>query len=328
MEDIQGYIEIVKKEIHQYFSTIMENKYEKNMIEPMVKKYVDVRYFNIQNIVDKKDLRKVVLAELEKETQRLSKIYKKEIVFYINEIFSYIVYFDNVGNSKLENVINKIIEVRKEKLNINTESNFDKKLIKLVLQNKKTKSSYIEKFFVDYFKLKIKKTDNKNIQLLKLTYNIVFPKSVSSKIIQQAFETDITCEDKLIVEYHMLNAMILEDVIKGKFNEQYIVEFATSLLSKKSKLERILKLISSDYQKERINLMLEYKDFTDDIKNEIYDMMRQGYKMAIKLDESFNTEESNINKLDVFSYVIVNDKLDYCEQLLKNKKISRKILKN
>ena len=329
MNDIKGYVEIVKKQFYKYFSIIFENGFNKKILDKLIEKYVEVRYFNLeQNVTDRNNLRDTVLNRIQNEVEVLKVAFNKQDVMNINEAFLHVMYLDNVGKYiKIERLVEDIINFRNEKLNLKDNSEFSKKFLKLISKNDEEKKEYIDKFSVEYFKLKKKRTDNKNVHLLSLGYNINFPKSFSAKIIQQSFDTGITAEDKLFVEYRMANLVLLEDIIKGKFNQQYIVEFAHSLLLKKVKLERVLKIISNDYQMEKINLLVQYKYFNENTKDEIYDLMRQGYKIAVRLDETFKADQTNISRLDVFSYIIVNDKLEYTNALYSNKVISKKILK-
>ena len=328
MNDIKGYVEIVKRQIFRYFSAILGNNFNKKILNALIEKYVDIRYLNLeQNLIDKNSVNDVIVYKMQREVELLKKDFDKQEVVEIGEIFVHIIYLDNIGKFKIEKIVADINNFRSEKLNLKENADFSKKFANLVFKNVQEKKQYVDKFSVDYFKLKKKKTDSNNIQILSLTYNIDFPKSFSSKIIQQSFDTGTTLEDKLFVQYRMVNATILEDIIKGKADQQYIVDFAITLLTKKVKLERVLKLISNDYQMDKINLKIQYKDFDKDVKDKIYDLMRRGYKVAVKLDETFKVEQTNTNKLDVFSYIIVNDNLEYVKELYTNKTICKKIIK-
>ena len=328
MEDLEQYIKIVKKEIEQYMQMIFEDGYDKEIFEQFLEDYINIRYFNIkQNINAKKDLYNCVMFQLDETAEKMLKIYNQNEVLNIKEIFNNIIYLDNIGKrEKTENIINKIVEFRKEKLNIEPNTIFLKKISKEIENRKQIKDNYIKKFEQEEFRLRNKKTSKKNVQLTELTQNVVFPSSISTKIIKKVFNTGVTAEDKLIIEYHMLNSNIIQDIIKGEFYKEYIAEFSVSLLNKKNKLSRILKIVSDEFQKERIIFLIEYKNFTKDNKNDIYDLLRKGYKIAIKLDETFEFEESDIKKLDVFSYIIIDNEL-YYEKIENYNELSEKILK-
>lgn len=329
MADVEKYIGIVKKELSKYVVTIFEKDYDKNIFEEIFKSYINTRYYNSDEKIKKKeDLRKVVLNELEKEKKNLLRKYDKVKVTNMCEIFTYIIYFDNVGSyKKIENIINKIVDFRIEKLNKEENKTFSKTFGKVVHEYNNLKEEYIKKFEVDYFKLRNKKTAKDNLILTTLRYNIEFPKAFTSAIIEEVYNTEVTKEDKLLVEYNMVNAMLLKDIIKGEFYKEYLVEFTTTVLNKKSKLARMLKIINDENLKERINLLIDYKEFNEDIKSELYALMRQGYKIAVKLDEKDKLDEQQINRLNVFSYILINDKLNYYNNLMKVKEISKKVVK-
>lgn len=326
---MQKYIDIVKKELTKYMSTILEKDYNKDIFEEFLKRYIEVRYYNVAENIDKKEsLRNVVLSELEKKKNSLIKKYDKEKIENMYEAFCYIIYFDNVGTHKdIQIVVDKIVELRKEKLKKKENKTFEKNFKGLIKQYNILKEEYIGKFEVDYFKLKNKKIENSNLNITSLGYNIKFPKTFKVTAIQKVYKEEAVREDKMFVEYNMVKAKILRDIIKGDFNKEYILEFETAVLSKKNKSARILSIIENEFLKEKINLLIEYKKFTEDTKNDIYALMRQGYKIAVKLDETTKTaDEKILNRLDVFSYILIDEKQDY-SSLNKAKLNSKKIVK-
>ena len=329
MADIQKYTEIVKKELAKYMASILEKEYDKTIFDELFEYYVNIRYYDIDGKKKKKeDLRKVVLRGLDKEKKKLLEKYDKQKVIYMLEMFEYIIYFDNVGSYRnIENIINPIIEFRKYNLNKKDDKTFAKAFSKLVEENTKLKQEYIEKFEFKNFKLTTKKLGNKKTNLITLKYNINFPEAYKKTIIDQIYNSGVTKEDRLLVEYNMLNAILLKDIIKGQFNTEYLVEFATSLLKKKSKLSRVLKILYDENNKERINLLIDYKEFTEETKNEIYSLMRQGYKIAVRLEDKDELNEQQINRLNVFSYVLINDKSICYNDIIKVKELSKKIIK-
>lgn len=329
MADIEKYISIVKKELSKYMSTIFEKDYDKNIFEELFRVYVDTRYYNLDEKIKKKEeLRKVVLIELEKEKKNLLKKYDKTKVIDMCESFTYIIYFDSVGNyKKIENIVNKIIEFREEKLNKKDNKAFSKNFLKLIQENNNIKQEYIKKFDTQYFKLRNKKIEKSNLILTTLRYNIEFPKAFTSTIIEETYNSEVINEDKLFVEYNMVNAMLLRDIIKGEFCKEYLVEFTTTVLNKKTKLSRILKILNNENLKERVNLLIEYKEFNESNKKEIYSLMRQGYKIAVRLNEKDKLHEQQINRLNVFSYILINDKATYYKELTNVKEIAKKVVK-
>lgn len=330
MADVQKYIQIVKKELAQYICIIFEKDNDKNIFEDLFETYTNVRYFNDnEKIKRKEDLRKIVLAELEKQRKNLIKKYDKIKLTNMCEAFGYIIYFDNVGSfRKIDTVMDKIVEFREQKLNKTDSKSCVKELMQAIQQYNNLKQEYLKKFESEYFKLRNKKTTNSNLIQTTLRYNIDFPKAYTLSTIEEMFNTGITKEDKLLIEYNMLNAMLLKDVIKGEFCKEYLIEFVTTILTKKSKLNRVVKVLSDDSLKERINLLIDYKEFTNENKDEIYSLMRQGYKIAVKLDnETELTDNRELSRLNVFSYILINEKAISYSKLNTIKEISKKIVK-
>ena len=324
---MQKYVDIVKKQLTKYMSIILEKEYDKNIFEEFLKAYIEVRYYNVDEKMSKKEnLRKIVLSELENKKNSLMKKYDNKKLENMFEIWGYIIYFDNVGTYKdVKNVIEKIVEFRKQKLNKKEDKIFTKNFKGLIDEYNTLKQEYINKFEVEYFKLKNKKIENSNLTLTSLGYNIKFPKTFKVSAIQAVYKEDFMQEDKMLVEYNMVKSKVLKDIIKGDFNKEYLVDFQTTVLSKKSKLARILSIIENEFLKEKINLLIEYKNFTENTKNEIYDLMRQGYRIAVKLDET--ADEKSLNRLDVFSYILIDEKATYYKKLVNAKLDSNKIVK-
>ena len=61
-------------------------------------------------------------------------------------------------------------------------------------------------------------------------------------------------------------------------------------------------------------------------KNEIHELMRKGYKIAIIVDNSFEVNYTNLEKLDLFSYVLVSNTLYKYYEILDYDKIAGKII--
>ena len=157
-----------------------------------------------------------------------------------------------------------------------------------------------------------------------LKHRIKFPEMYSNKIIEQMFNTGITNEDKLLIEYNLINLHILKDSIKGIYNRNYIVEFQATLLEKKSKLHRIISQLNNEYVKEKVSFEITTDEFISDNKSNIYDLMRKGYRFSIVIKEDFYTED--IEKLDVFSYIIISSKHKQYNAIKQNKIINKKII--
>lgn len=326
---MQKYIEIVKKELTKYMSITLERNYNKSIFDEFMQTYIKIRYYNSDDKIGKREeSRKVILNELENTKKSLIVKYDNKKVDNTYDVFEQIIYFDNVGRYKnIQDIIDKIVQIRQEKLNKNDNKVFVKNLKEQIKGYSKLKEEYLNKFDVVYFKLKNKKIVGSDLNLTSLGYNIKFPETFKKAAIQAVYKDKTIREDRMLVEYNMVKVKVIRDIIKGEFNKKYLVEFETSVLSKESKTMRILNILENEAIMERVNLIIEYKEFTEKTKDDIYKLMRNGYKIVVRIDDSLNLEnEKAINNLDVFTYILVEGNSTYYNKLKKVKKISKKII--
>jgi len=325
---IHKYANIVKTEFTQYFDLIFEEKYEKKIFEYFLKKYVELRYLNISKETNTKTTFKdAIKAEFELDAEKLEQKYSAEKVENIKNIFIYLTEFDKLTTSKkTETAIQKIVDYRKEKLGFK-KATFNR-LFKQTLEEQATiKRNFINKYKSDDFDLKITALEKeKNIYKVEMKCNIQFSKLYSKEIIKQTFETGLTNEDRLFVEYNLSALQVLEDIIKEEFKKTYILDFAPILISKKAKFTRLLKIIETDYLKEKLILSINYTDFEKESKDELYKIMRQGYKFAIVLDNDLKLSEKDIGRLEIFSHILVSEKAKIYNQIIKIKNIADNLI--
>jgi hypothetical protein len=138
----------------------------------------------------------------------------------------------------------------------------------------------------------------------------------SNWAIEKAFDSGIINEDKLIIEYYLTTTQIIKDLVNQNFKKQYIVEFTTTILKKQKKCKSLLNIISNSAIQDKLNLKIKYKEFLEN-KEQIYNLMRDGYRFAIVLDNSFEMNIQNIEKLSMFNFIIVSKNLENYEELMK-----------
>ena len=76
---------------------------------------------------------------------------------------------------------------------------------------------------------------------------------------------------------------------------------------------------------EKINFKVEYNDFIKNKEN-FYNLMRRGYKIAIILDETFEDTDENIDRLEMFSYIFIKEKTDKYTRIKKKDKLENKVV--
>ena len=63
---------------------------------------------------------------------------------------------------------------------------------------------------------------------------------------------------------------------------------------------------------------IKYEDFESQ-KDKIYELIGEGFRFAIVIDNSFIPDYKNIQCLQLFKYIILNRQLDCYEEFIKNK---------
>ena len=130
-------------------------------------------------------------------------------------------------------------------------------------------------------------------------------------------------EDKLMIEYTLLTLLCIKDINKGNFDTKYIVNFASSLYKKKQKLKQTLKILDNAVAQDKVFLKLNYQDFEEN-KELIYELMKDGFRFAIIIDDTFNPSIMELKKLSIFKYLLIEeqsknyDEIKRLEQYLNN----------
>ena len=322
------YIELTRKQIIEYLKLVFENKFSKKYCDIYIKKYIDIRYYNFYDYDTSRTLRKKILDYLRDTAEELciDNIEDRMIIDQMCLFFYYVLYFDKVINSKnIEKTIEKIAKLRKRVLN-KEEENFQKDLYKMVKEYKNQKERLLEKFNSEEFFIKLVNYPKKlNVYRVNLKYNLKFPLVYSEFAINKAFNLGLINEDKLLIEYYLVTKKVLEDVLKQNFTRQYVLEFSDKLLSKPNKLKNLLNIIDNTAIKDKISIKIKYEAFIEN-KEKIYDLMRDGYKITIILDNAFEVNYKNIEGLSAFKYVIVNRDLKNYNEVMKYRKNIKNII--
>lgn len=298
---VEEYIEFSKKNILKYLKLILEKYYDKEIVESLVETYINIRYYNIDQKT--KNLEKNINYYLKQKVTEIldEKEEKIKIIFYT---FKYILYFDNVKEyDNLKNLIEEIVEYRKSISLENDE--FKDEITKLIKENEKRKQKYLEAFKSDHFLLDQIKTNKKNVYFVELKNNIKFKKIYSSYSINKVYNSGLVNEQKDFIIYYQISIEILKNAIIGNFNQEYIVDFPLSILEKKQKTIRLFNIIDNEMIKNNLILKFTYFSYLEN-KDQINEWIKEGYKVAIIIDEKYNYEEKEKMWLEIFNYIIVD----------------------
>lgn len=322
------YIELTKKQISEYLKLVFENKFSKKYYDVYMKKYIDIRYYNFYDYDTSTTLRRKILDNLRDLSEELAidNIEDRDIIEEMCIFFYYVLYFDNVIRSKdIEKTIEKIAKLRKRVLNKDDEL-FEKELIRTVKEYKIQKEKLLEKFDSEEFFIKLTNYPQKlNVYRVNLKYKLKFPLVYSEFAINKAFNVGLINEDKLLIEYYLVTKKVLEDILKQNFTRQYVLEFTDKLLDKPNKLKNLLNIINNTATKDKISIKIKYEFFIEN-KEKIYNLMRDGFKITIILDNSFKANYKTVETLRVFKYVIVNKDLKNYNEIIKYKKNIKNII--
>ena len=305
MNNIDKYIKFIKDYLTEYFKLIVKDKYKRIVYNEMLNTYIDIRYFNKY---DKKykQIEKNIEYYIQENLRTLIEEDNK-LVKNVNELyyfFWYLLYLDNtLEYDNLDKLIDKIIIDRKEKLDLNDD--ITKELKGLVKESENKKNNFFNEYLSDTFNLELKSTNIKNVYNVLLSYNIKFPKIYSSYSINRVFKSDIISEDMCFIEYNMISKIVLDNIINKEYNKEYLVDFPFIITSKKEKTNRLLNIITNDLIRENVIIKVTYEYYTK-YKSFISDLIKDGVKFAVIIDDTFDYEESSIIWLNIFTYIITN----------------------
>ncbi len=323
--------EIVKDKIIKYMKLIFDYKYDRKICGRFIDSYIKIRYNNYSNI-DKEmreniSLRQRILEALQSTQKILIEDYPEDTVLIKNMhmFFYYILYFDGVVYYKnIEDKIDKIDKMRRKVLNRNNET-FKEELRNLLQEFETKEEEFFDRFRTKEFELKISEYNKKSVFRVNVKANIKFPELYSEIAIKKAFNTGLVKEEKLYIEYYLIALKIITDLKKLNFKRQYIAEFSDTLLKKDKKIKGVLNIINNEAIQDKLSLKIKYEKYKE-FEQEIEDLIKSGFHIAIILDNSFEVNYYNIEKLNMFSYVIVNESLENYDEIMNYRNSIRNLI--
>lgn len=315
------YIELTKKQINEYMKLVFEEKYNQTYCNLFSERYINIRYFNYYENEYHESTRKKILEHLKKVGEEIiiNNIQDRELIETMRVFFYYVLYFDNVVYYKdLKQKIAKINKVKKRVFNTET-YDFEEKLYQKMQEIMNEKEELIKRFSSEEFYIKLTNYPDKlKVYRVNLKFqNIKFPLEFSDFAINKAFQIGLVSEDKLVIEYYLVVLQILKDVLKLNFKKKYVLEFAETLLKKPKKIRSFLNIINNPIIQEKISLKIKYEEFLKNSET-VFELMREGYKITVILDNSFEPNFKNIESLQMFEFVIINRNLKNYEEIINN----------
>lgn len=312
--------------IKSFTKMFFAEKYNEEISNEYISTYIESRIYSFGENEQRFFYRRIY-ASLVKKKKELQKQFPKidERVLEDNlRIYQFIFYIDGVRPiADLDEFVRSICASRKTKFEVQDAiKNFQGRILKSIKKYQEEKEDFLKKYETTDFSLDIEKyTLIDNTYKVNIDYKFKIPYIYSNKVINEVFNDGTVNEDKLIIEYMLLTVICIKDVIKGNFTTKYLVNFANTLFKKQGKLKQTLKVIENSAIQDKIFLKIEYKDFEEN-KELIYALMKDGFRFAIIIDDTFNPTLMEIKKLSIFKYMLVPETCKHCEKI---KEYQRKI---
>lgn len=301
---IDTYTSYFKKMIHNYCKIVLEKYYIKDIVDEFINNYISYNFYDFYA----PDSR-VKSIMIQKNFENLKNTMNKETLYYKGEIdvnYKMFLYAKNLIEMVEYNndLINEIILFKNTLIEENKEQN---KIIEQEIKSAfERKDEFFSSFKTNDFYLDYKKTNIKNLYDTSLKYNIKFPEIYSNFAINKAYQRDLVNEQKIFVCYYMLSFELLNDNIYCKPNKYYLLDFDYTIFSKDQKIKRLFKIIDNDLIKDRFIFKITYKEYKTMEKN-IKEMISNGYKIALIIDDDFIINDKILLQLNMFYYIIIND---------------------
>lgn len=291
---VNEYTDYVLKQFCFYGKKIMEKYYIASIFNELAKEYINIRYYNIYPA--KQNNKTTISFYLNQKIKELcdsnpSKI--KNLTFMV-EILNHLIYLDSDLEAIEVNKLEKELEEIRKKYDLEEKIEFSKDYREF----RKTKNNFIKEYETEDFYIEINKTKERNLFNTELKHNIKMSEIFSDKAIKTAFNSGLVKEDKLFVLYNLIGVKVLNEIIDYDYLSCYLIEFNTELLQKQEKFNRLLKIIDNDITKEKLCFKITTNQL-DENKDDIFDLINNGYNFAIIKDESYDNKYDNL-----FKYVL------------------------
>lgn len=320
---LDEYVSYIEKNLKNISKLTLDKYFVSKHFNELFDVYKKVRYYDVFEI-KKNSFKENVSYYLDKkvlDTINMEDLTEKDRFAF--EVLSEIFLIDFDKNLSVDKYILKLSKKRKDYFGF-SEDNFEKNLSNIIKELVDKKNKFMSNFFSKNFEVNYYLTNLKKVYNVTISHNIKFPKLYSEYAIDKVYNTDIIGEDKLFIEYQMVNVRFLSEIIQGDFSKNYLLEFQTTIFDKKEKLVRLLKLIDNDITKENFSMKIDYFYYKNN-KDIILDLINNGYNFCIFLDNSYNSDDENNNLINtVFKYIMIKVNSKYIDLFDKEKVIKVK----
>lgn len=315
------YMKSIKVNMTQFLKVCLETKYVKKIADDFIDKYLEIRYYGLIEAKKGLTVKNKLLTEFKKLKEELinedSKKTKNIELTYI--FFDRCMAFnEKTDKEEILDEVNLTINLRKEHLGLNDENEFREKINHEIIEAELAKEKVLEKAESDKFYLRFSNFKTTTLKKVNLKYNIKFPSIYSNDSISKVFNSGTINEDKLFVEFYLIASQIIKDIEGANYRKQYVVDIVDSILEKPQKLARLMEIVRNSSIQDRLLLNINH-DVLNKSKDEVYELLRSGYKIVLTVDDDFVIDEASIQRLGIYQYVLVDSTSKCYSELIKNK---------
>lgn len=321
---VNDYILYDKECIGKYLDIIATNIIDEKLVEIIIKTYIDVRYYDLYVHIDDSVMTTLdyyVKTETEKYLQssekKVSDAKLKRTINLSLWLIKYILYFEKATTDRKLGKLLEQLEFELKKKFEDVPENLKNDLFVLIRDNANNKKKCLRRTKCNDFHLDIKTTSNINVYDVDLVSDVKIPDLFSEVAIRRVYNSGIVKEDKLLVLFTLTSIEVLQNILNYDYDTNYLIEFDCNLFNKKNKINNLLKIIDLDLLKDKISLKINYEDFLLN-KDTVYSYVKEGYKFAVILDETY---DNSIEILDIFSYVVLDDKQGATSAILERENV-------
>ena len=318
---MEQYIKTTTTFLKNFTKMFLAEKYNEEISNEYIAAYIDSRIYNYGETEQKFFYKRIYASLLEKKNE-IQKLYPKideNVLENHLKLYEFVFYIDDVRPiSDLTEFVKQICDKRRTLFEIEGIKNIENRILKIIKKYREEKEDFIKKYQTEDFSIQIDKyTLIKNTYKVTINYNFKIPYIYSNTVINEVYNDGTVNEDKLIIEYILLTLECIKDINNADFSTKYLVDFANTLYKKQKKLKQTLRVINNAAIQDKIILKIYYQDFEEN-KELIYSLIKEGYRFAIIIDDSFKPTLLNIKKLSIFEFLLVPEQCKNYEKIKEN----------
>ena len=297
---IVDYTNRIERNLKKITNILLGKYYNEEDFSYLISIYIKARYYDS---LDRKHKSPYFNTKIQIKDALLKLKQKNKIEESVIKIYNEILLAEQ-NSTKPKELVNKIEKYREE-LNLKNE-NILEKITPLYDELEETRKKVQKSFKSKDFSCKYQSTNLRKVYDVSLEYSFSIPKLYSEFAIDRVYNTGTINEDRLYIEYYLVTNKLLKEIINFDYSNNYIVEFANSLLEKETKLNKLLTIISNDICKDKISIKINFSDFIKH-KDTIIKLINNGFNFAIKIDDTYEDIMENQKLItSIFKYILID----------------------